>query len=256
MAPELPAAQNLVSGTSYYLYNVMEGKFACRSTTSNSYAALGTYGDKVTITATENEGEYTIQWASNNCYWRGFDTYINSSNGSSNYNYFIIAESSNGYTIQRSSRNNSYYKADEFVGYNGSNGDRLTPALAEGSIYWQMMAVEEAEHYFAKHKLYTYLNVADQYNFYITQYEEVYDNPASTTAELNQAQSTLKGALDLSQNYVSPEWTEYPILFQNTTNDLWGRNGDSGFSWNATANGEVRVSTLTATVNADNSVWW
>ena len=68
-APELPEAQTLVSGTSYYLYNVMEGKFLCRSTTSTNNPAIGTYGDKVVITATDNEGEYTVQWASNNYYF-------------------------------------------------------------------------------------------------------------------------------------------------------------------------------------------
>ena len=253
LAPELPEAQALVSGTSYYLYNVLEGKFACRSTTSSNYPALGTYGDKVTITATANEGEYTIQWASDNYYWWAYNTYVSSNSYSyGSLDYFTISVSSNGYTIQRSPSNTGYYKADEFLGYDGSNGDRLTPALVEGSIHWQLMDVDEAEHFFAKHKLYSYLNVADQYNFYITQYEQVYDNSASTTAELDQAQSELKNALDLSQNYVSPEWTEYPILFQNTTNNLWGRNGDSGFSWNAVSNGEVRVSTLTATVNVEN----
>lgn len=135
VAPELPTAQTLVSGTSYYLYNVLEGKFACRSTTSTSYAALGTYGDKVIITATGNEGEYTIQWANNNYYWTGYDTYVNSSSGTNNYRYFIFAESSKGYTFQRSSMNTSYYKADEYVGFNGSNGDRLSPALTDGSIH-------------------------------------------------------------------------------------------------------------------------
>ena len=72
-APELPTAQTIESGTTYYLYNVIEGKFACPSTTSTSYAALGTYGDKVVVTATANEGEYTIQWASNNYYWYAQD---------------------------------------------------------------------------------------------------------------------------------------------------------------------------------------
>lgn len=253
VAPELPEAQALVSGTSYYLYNVMEGKFACRSTTSYDYAALGTYGDKVTITATENEGEYTIRWASNNYYWLGYDTYINSYSTSiyGDVDYFTISVSSKGYTIQRSPRNTWYYKADEFIGYDGSNGDRLTPALAEGSIHWQLIDVDDAEYYFAKHKLYTYLNVADQYNFYITQYEQVYNNPTSTTAELDQAQSTLKNALELSQNYVSPEWTEYPILFQNTTDEKW-TNNYSQLSWYTYSDGTVKTTTLAATVNVDN----
>ena len=255
VAPELPTAQTLVSGTSYYLYNVMEGKFACRSTTSTSYAALGTYGDKVIITATANEGEYTIQWANNNYYWTGYDTYVNSSSGTNNYRYFIIAESSKGFTMQRSPLNTKYYKADEYIGFNGHNGDRLNPALAEGSIHWQLFNVDDAEFYMAKHKLYTYLEVADQYNFYVTQYELVYDNPASTTAELDFAQSSLKSALDMSQNYVSPSWTEYPILFQNTSDNKWELySSNKGLQWRVDKiyNSSLETtSTLKATVNVD-----
>lgn len=255
MAPELPSAQTLESGTTYYLFNVMEGKFVCRSTTSSSYAALGTYGVKVTITATNNEGEYTIQWAGNGYYWHGNDTYINSGSGSSSNNYFIISESSKGYTIQRSPRNTSYYKADEFVGFDGSNGDRLSPALAEGSIHWQLMSVDDAEYYFAKHKLYTYLETADQYNFYITQYDAIYNNSESTTAELDQAQTALKNALDLSQNYVSPSWTEYPILFQNTTDNMWKLdNNNQRLEWYVYVpygSSVETTSTLKATVNVD-----
>mgnify|MGYP002624836929 CR=1 FL=1 len=252
VAPELPAAQTLESGTSYYLYNVVEQKFLCRSTTDYQYAAIGTYGDKVTITATGNESEYTIQWANGNCYfWEAYGTniYGYSSSYTDNTGYFTIAESSEGYTIQRSPRNTGYYKADEFVGFDGSNGDRLTAALTEGSIHWQLMSVDDAEHYFAKHKLYTYLEQADQYNFYVTQYEAVYNNAASTTAQLNEAQQTLKAALDLSQNYVSPSWAEYPILFQSSS---WGKNNSTGFSWSKYSTGTEQIASLTATVNVDN----
>ena len=69
VAPTLPEAQVPQSGQTYYLYNVMEGKFLCKSTTGNYYAALGTYGDKVIITATEEDNGYTIR----------FTTYTNSS---------------------------------------------------------------------------------------------------------------------------------------------------------------------------------
>lgn len=253
VAPTLPEAQTLTSGQSYYLYNVAEQKFLCQSTTSTSYAAIGTYGDKVTITATENENEYTIQWASDNYYFHAYDTYVYSSLSLTSYGSFTISQSSQGYTIQRSPNNTSYYKSDEFLGYNGSNGDRITPALAEGSIQWQLFSVADAECYMAKHKLFTYLEVADQYNFYVTQYDVVYNNPSSTTAELDLAQSTLKDALDMSQNYVSPSWTEYPILFQNTTENKWTLSSGK-LTWNFykhSSTAQEMISTLTGTVNVD-----
>ena len=109
VAPELPTAVAPESGQSYYLYNVMEDKFLCHSTTSTNYAAIGTYGDNVIVTATATEGEYTIQWANNNYYLRGYDSYVTSGSGSNNTNYFNISESLKGYTIQRSPKNTTYY---------------------------------------------------------------------------------------------------------------------------------------------------
>lgn len=255
VAPELPTAVAPESGQSYYLYNVMEDKFLCRSTTSTSYAAIGTYGEKITVTSTATEGEYTIQWANNNYYLKGYDSYVSSGSGSSSYNYFIISESAKGYTIQRSPKNTSYYKSDEFLGYNGSNGDRITPALAEGSIHWQFMTVDEAEHYFAKHKLYTALNVADQYNFYINQYDDVYNDNNSTTEQLNQAQETLNDALSISSNYISPGWTDYPILIQNTTENKWELKSDhKELLWHFYTYADERICSLKGTVNVDEDV--
>lgn len=253
-APELPEAVTPESGQTYYLYNVMEGKFWCRSTTSTTYPALGTYGDKVTITATGTDNEYYMQWASNNYYLYAQDSYINSSSSpTARQRYFTISESSKGYTIQRSPNNTTYYKADEFIGYNHNNGDRLNPALAEGSIHWQFMTVDEAEHYFAKHKLYTYLEAADSYNFVIDQYDIVYNNPESTTAELNQAQEALNDALTMSRNFVSPDWTEYPILFQNSTENKWTINSGN-LRWTASGTTLNETSTLIGTIDVDEDV--
>ncbi len=250
-APELPAAVTPESGQTYYLYNVMEGKFWCRSTTSTSYPALGTYGDKVTITATGTDNEYYMQWASNNYYLYAQDLYINSSSSpTAKQRYFTISESNKGYTIQRSPNNTTYYKADEFIGYNGTNGDRLNPALAEGSIHWVFFSVENAEYYMAKHKLYTELGIADNYNFYITQYENVYNNSASTTEELIQAYEALHNAVEVSANYRSPEWTEYPILLQNISNEKWYADGDR-ITWRPYGTGNSMTSSLKGTIVVD-----
>lgn len=257
-APELPAGVAPESGQSYYLYNVMEDKFLSQSSTSSNYVAIGTYGDKVKITATDTEGEYTIQWVGtqyySNYYLEAYESYVQCYDYKNNRAYFAISLSSKGYTIQRSSKNTSYYKSDEFLGYNGTNGDRITPALPEGSIHWQFMTVEDAEYYFAKHKLYTALTVADQYNFYITQYENVYNDPNSTTEQLNQAQETLNDALSISNNYVSPSWTDYPILFQNITENKW-KISSGRLVWDIySPRGDQYISTLTGTINVDEDV--
>lgn len=259
VAPELPAAVAPESGQTYYLYNLMEGKFLCQSSTQSNYVAIGTDGNKVKITATDTEGEYTIRWfgtsVHSNFFLTAYDSYVSCSEYNYGSGFFIISLSAKGYTIQRSPKNTSYYKSDEFLGYNGTNGDRISPALPEGSIYWQFMTVEDGEYYIAKHKLYTALNIADQYNFYITQYENVYNDPNSTTEQLNQAQETLNDALNISRNYVSPEWTDYPILFQNMTENKWKINGNGRLEWYIySPNGEQYTSTLMGTVNVDEDV--
>ena len=255
-APQRPdGVTTIESGQTYYLYNVMEDKFLGRSSTSYSYAALTTYGDKVKVTKADN-GTYTIQWASNNYYFWSYDSYISGSYNyaASNYSYFTFSEASYGYTIQRAP-GNQYYDATEFVGFDGTNGDRLSPALGEGSIYWQLLPETEADYYIAKLKLYHNLEVADQYNFYVTQYDVVYNNPEATTDELDFAQATLANALEMSANYVSPSWTEYPIIFQNNTDNKWQLSSDKSYLyWQTEYNHpEPLTSTLTATVNVDNS---
>lgn len=248
-APQLPEAVALVDGQSYYLYNVLENKFLCRSTTSNSSAAIGTYGVKVTIVSTEEDNGYQIKIADTNTFLMAYDTYVDWYYVGSYRDFLYILESSQGYTIQRSSKN-SYYVADEYIGYNGHNGDRLNPALAEGSIHWQLMSVDDAEHYFAKHKLYTALAEAETYNFYITQYEDIYNNPSSTTAELNQAYETLNDAMAVSTNYRSPEWTEYPVLLQNLSDGKWYADNDR-ITWSPLGDGNVKTSSLKGTVVVD-----
>ena len=254
-APQRPDGVNtIVSGQTYYLYNVMEDKFLGRSSTSNSYPALTTYGDKVKVTKADN-GTYTIQWASDNCYFYSYDSYIEgwNSDSSPSYSNFTFSEATYGYTIQRAP-GSQYYAANEFVGFDGSNGDRLSPALGEGSIYWQLMPETEADYYIAKLKLYTTLQEADQYNFYIAQYDLVYNNPEATIDEISFAQATLANALEMSANYVSPSWTEYPIIFQNNTDNKWELSYDnSSLHWGTPyTNPEPLTSTLTATVNVDN----
>lgn len=256
-APVFPEAVAPESGNTYYLYNVMEDKFLCQSSSNVAYAAIGTYGNKITITATDTEGEYTIQWTGttshSNNYLYAYDSYVSCGANRNTSSYFLISESAKGYSIQRSPKNGSY-KADEYLGYNGTNGDRITPALAEGSIHWKFIPVDDAEYYFAKHKLYYALQLADTYNFYITQYENVYNNPSSTTEQLNQAYETLDNALSISRNYVSPSWTDYPILFQNITANKWTISSGNLLWQVSSPDGSEYTSTLTGTVNVDEDV--
>ena len=69
VAPTFPTFTTLESGKNYYLYNVGTGKFLNRSTVSNSYPGVGTYGAVITLTQASN-GSYTMRFAD------GTTTYI------------------------------------------------------------------------------------------------------------------------------------------------------------------------------------
>ena len=59
----------------------------------------------------------------------------------------------------------------------------------------------------------------------------------------------------MSQNYVSPNWTEYPILFQNTTDNKWTLDyNKTCLQWRVYqyGSGLELTSTLVGTVNVDN----
>ena len=93
VAPSLPEGQTPTDGQTYYLYNVMEGKFLCRSMNNSDYVALGTYGEKVTLTATDEEKGFMIKWADNNYFLLAYDTYIESwSSAYSWYDFFTISK--------------------------------------------------------------------------------------------------------------------------------------------------------------------
>lgn len=217
VAPTFPNFTTLESGKNYYLYNVETGKFLNRSTVSNSYPGVGTYGAAITITQTSN-GSYTMRFADGTTtYYLYADASTTSSRSSLNTScYFAIKDSLSGYVIQRSTNNTKYYVSNEYVGYaDGATNDRIVPNLTTGNIVWQLMETAEAERYFAKHKLYTALEAMNPYNYNIDQYEAIYANPESTNEELTTAAKALTTALSLTTSFNTPDWTEFPFLIKS-----------------------------------------
>ncbi|MBR6601226.1 MAG: leucine-rich repeat domain-containing protein [Bacteroidaceae bacterium] len=223
VAPTLPDFTTLESGKTYYLYNVGTGKFLTRSTVSNTYPGVGTYGAAVTVAQASN-GSYTLRFADGITTYYLYAETSTTSSRSSVYNncYFAIKDSLGGYVIQRSTANTSYYVENEYVGYaDGAANDRIVPNLTEGNIVWQLMETTVAERYFAEHKLYTALEAMNPYNYTIDQYETIYANPESTTEELTTAATTLTNALSLTTAYDFPETSDFPILLEYSNNGSW-----------------------------------
>ena len=212
-APVFPEAQTLESGKTYYLYNVGSGNFVYRYSSNNYVRCNSTTRTGVIITEAD-EGLYTLQFSDNNQYIYSSSTASDemrySSNPSTSYRYFLIAVTEGGYSIQR----NYSYNELHFVGNNSSY--YVYANQTDGNIVWQLFDEEGAEavvRYKAKKALYDALEAAAGYEFAIADYEAVYENEASTTAELNAAATALHKSLGMSKGYQAPWWNERPILF-------------------------------------------
>lgn len=210
VAPTFPEAQTLESGKAYFIYNIESQNFMFRN---DSYVgANATTRTGIIITAQDN-GYYTLQFSDNNYYLysNGAGEVIRcTQNPATAHLSFRIAETEGGYTIQR----NYSYNETHFVGVNSSN--TIFNNLTSGNIVWQLFDADGAEaviHYNSQKALYDALEAASGYEFAISEYEAVYENLASTTAELNAAATALNKSLSMSHGYQAPWWNERPILF-------------------------------------------
>lgn len=221
-APTFPEFSTIESGKTYYLYNVGAEKFLTRSITGTRYPAIGEYNKAVAIDVIQQtDGSYTLQF-SDNKYYIYVTNYSDSQSSLSNSSYFTITGNSDGYTIQRAPANTSYYNETEFVGYaTDATNDRIVPTLTEGNIIWKFIEKEAAEYYIAKRRLYEALLQCDTYFYTIDNFEKVYNDPTSSTELLKEAADNVEGGLLLSSKYVSTEWSDYPIFFENDAEQKW-----------------------------------
>lgn len=208
VAPTFPEAQTLESGGTYYLYNVGSQKFIYRS---DSYVRANATAKTGVIITDKGDGTYTMQFSDNNYYIWTSSSDMKTQSGIDADVYFRIAEVEGGYTIQR----NRNYDATNYV---GNNSDYYVYAnLTSGNIVWQVFDAEGAEavlHYKAKKALYDALVAAEvNYAWAIADFEAIYENEASTTAELNTAATALNKRLSMSNGYKAPWWNERPIVF-------------------------------------------
>lgn len=217
VAPTFPEPTTLVSGNTYYLYNVGSQKFVYRS---DSYVRANATTRTGIIITDKEDGTYTMQFSDNNTYiWTSSSDMKTQSSVDADV-YFRFAEVEGGYTIQR---NRNY---DE-TNYVANNSDYYVYAnQTSGNIVWQLFDQDGAEavvHYKAKKALYDALEAAVGYEFATADYEAVYANEASTTAELNAAATALNKSLSMSNGYKAPWWNERPILFY-TADGSFGQN--------------------------------
>lgn len=240
IAPAMPEAQALESGKTYYLYNVGSDRFLYQSGSSSSVYAYTDKGAAVKVAAV-NGTQYTLQFVNSNRYLYYGGSLTATSNSSTGYSYyrFTITETNGGYTLQR-----VYNAVDTlYLGYNGSTNDYIASDVMEkGNSLWQLLDADEAARFVAKRNLYRALESADGYT--VDAYEAIYDDSTSTNNALQAAANKLNKAVEVSNSYTAPELSDYKVLFEMETNDVW-----TGSFKKSVLGGST--STLSATVVVD-----
>lgn len=267
-APTMPDFVTPQSGGTYYLYNVESGLWMKTTANSSGYVGVGIKGGPVLVTL-ESNGAYSMKFTTmtNGYIYSTSKTYA-STNGYSSLNsycYWSITNDGDIYNIQRSPKNTSYYKADEYLGWVGETSDYVYANKALGAnTSWKFVAVTDASrHYFAELALYEALKPMEAFAEagLIDNYLTMYANRATTSDEdLYDASKNLINGHGMSSGYIASWWNEYPILFYtadgsfgNDRNSTWAlpnNNYTSGSSFRRyIRNGET--SSLSATVNVD-----
>lgn len=201
----LPQPKTLESGKTYYLYNIGSDKYIYHR---NSSYVEADATKKTGVTIKDNgDGTYTMQFSDNNRYIYTSSNYMYTQSGVDANVYFRFAEVEGGYTIQR----NRNYDATNYVA-NNSN-EKVYADQTSGNIVWRLYDVEEFDYYYAKKALHDALEAAVGYEFATSDYLAIYENEASTAAELNAAAAALNKRLNMSRGYKAPWWNERPILF-------------------------------------------
>lgn len=269
-APTMPKFVAPESGGTYYLYNVESGLWMTTTANSTSYVGVGTNALPVLVTL-ESNGAYSMKFTTMTYgYIHSYDeTYAGTKNYSSPniYCYWSITNDGDIYNIQRSPKNTSFYKAEEYLGWAGETSDYVyaNKALGENTS-WKFVAVTDAStHYFAELALYEALKPMEAFAEagLIENYLTMYANRATTSDEdlYDAAKSVLNGT-GMSSGYKAPWWNEYPIFF-STPDGTFGQsyyytwalpnnNYTSGsyFRRGIYYNGS-KTSSLSATVNVD-----
>ena len=228
VAPTFPEPATLTSGHEYYLYNVDAGK-CLTSLAAYSNLTLTDAGERVRI-AEAGENGYTLQSVSSQCYlYRNTSTTVGGTNNLNADSYWDITQVNTTLTIQ-SNESSSHYDANLFLGSTGGD-PAVAPNLdasASGTA-WQLIDATTWEYYSSKLALYNALQATDAYSFNVDKFEEIYSDAGSTTEELADAAATLNASLEISTKIEIPEWSDYPIFFENELENPWNVSGD-GFS--------------------------
>lgn len=219
----MPTA-SLVSGNTYYLYNVEADLFLEYNGTSISDMGVKENALPIEITLLDN-GAYTMRVTNitNGYVWSYSDlcrTNSSSYGANSNYSCWSVTEVDGSYLIQRSALNINNYNKDQYLGWQGGNATSILPnrPITDG-VHWKLIPADDSgDRYVAQLKLYKALQMSDAFvenGWNLDYYNDLYAARATADIEeMTNAAYGLRNGLNMSQGYKAPYWNEYPILWQ------------------------------------------
>lgn len=222
-APVFPDFTTLTPGQEYYFYNTGAGKFLTLST-GNYNVAFGGTGAKVIVTQAGENG-YNVQFAPTQKYlYRVSQTDVrgNNSSASNSACNWDITLSGDAYTIQTDESCTSYYNADQFLGWDGGENTTVYPNLpSTAHVAWKLVDGDAGDYYCAKLNLYNALQATDGYGYDVEKFEAIYADAESTVEDLVEAANVLTSSFGLTQEVKVPEWSDYPVFFENDLENPW-----------------------------------
>lgn len=241
VAPVVPNGSSVVSGNTYYLYNVGADKFL---TNNSSNVFVGEVGQKVVVASCGKN--YSVQFP-------GYDNYYMSVSqenielGRNSYGWVFTSTGNGTYKLQIP-EGESYYDANQYVGCKTDGTDVLYTCTTGDNITWKLIDVDGSELYMARKEFYNLLDEAEAAGQDIERFEAVYNDKKSSLSEIKKATEQLRNGLQLTKNYVKPEWNNYKISF-DATNE-WSIYNESALKCDV-KNDSTSVLTATVTVIGD-----
>lgn len=243
VAPVVPNGSSVVSGNTYYLYNVGADKFLTNNSSSNVF--VGEVGQKVVVASCGKN--YSVQFP-------GYDNYYMSVSQeniklqSGNPYGWVFTSTGNGTYKLQIPKGESYYDANQYVGCKADGTDVLYTCTTGDNITWKLIDVDGSELYMARKEFYNLLDEAEAAGQDIERFEAIYNDKKSSLSEIKKATEQLRNGLQLTKNYVKPEWNNYKISF-DATNE-WSIYNESALKCDV-KNDSTSVLTATVTVTED-----
>lgn len=246
VAPVVPNGSSVVSGNTYYLYNVGTDKFL---TNNSSNVFVGEVGQKVVVASCGNN--YSVQFPG----YYDYSMSVSQENiklQSGNPYGWVFTSTGNGIYKLQIPEGESYYDANQYVGCKADGTDVLYTCTAGDNITWKLIDVDGSELYMARKEFYNLLDEAEAAGQDIERFEAIYNDKKSSFSEIKKATEQLRNGLQLTKNYVTPEWNNYKISF-DATNE-WSVNKNYGNSRYFECNTKDDEAILTATVTVTEDV--